>query len=59
MTNIGKVAIVIDKYSMYFGEWGIIVDVDSDNCYYLAIAGDKSSTPVFDRCQIKIRRKRF
>lgn len=53
---IGKRAEIKDRSSWYFGEWGTIIDVDDDGCFYIAIADDKTSVPVFTRDQIKIRR---
>lgn len=50
--NIGKIAIVKDKNSIYYNEWGRITDIDDD--YYLSIADDTSSQPVFSRQDIKI-----
>ena len=55
--NIGKIVTITDKYSIYCGEWGIVKDVDEDNYYTVAIAGDTTSMPIFHRSQIKIRRK--
>lgn len=55
---IGKKVEIKDRYSLYFGEWGTIEAVDEDGTYYIAIAGDKSSMPVFSRDQIKVRRNR-
>ena len=35
---IGRTAYITDKRSIYYGEWGIIIDKDEDDLYYIAIA---------------------
>ncbi len=52
---IGKVAFITDRDSIYYGEWGTIVDFDGD-VYYIAIANGMDSVPIFDRDQFRVRR---
>jgi len=52
---IGKKAYITDAESIYFEEWGTIVDFDGD-VYYIAIADGMSSLPIFNRYQFKIPR---
>lgn len=52
---IGKIAYITDRSSIYFGEWGEIVDYDGE-VYYIAIACGKDSVPIFDRDQFRVRR---
>lgn len=54
--NIGKVAFITNKDSIYFGEWGIIKNFDGDY-YYIAIAGGTDSIPVFYRDEFRIPNK--
>jgi hypothetical protein len=54
---IGKLAVITDKNSMYYNEWGTIAFVDEQ--YYIAIADSKTCQPMFDRDQFKICRKDF
>jgi hypothetical protein len=54
---IGKVAFIIDRDSIYRGEWGTIVDFDGD-VYYIAIANGTDSIPIFDRDQFRVRRSK-
>lgn len=54
---IGKKAYITDTESIYFGEWGTVVDFDGD-VYYIAIADGKDSLPIFDRDQFKVPRNR-
>ena len=54
---IGKRVYITDPESIYFGEWGIVVDYDGE-VYYIAIAGGMNSLPVFDRDQFKVPRER-
>ena len=51
--NIGKKCYIINKNSIYFGEWGIIKHFDGE-FYHVAIANGTDSLPVFDRKEIKI-----
>lgn len=53
---IGRIAYIKDVQSIYYGEWGTIVDYDGE-VYFIAIANDYSSLPVFDRDQFKVPRK--
>ena len=53
---IGKVAYITDTESIYFGEWGTIVDFDGE-VYYIAIANGNDAQPIFDRDQFKVPRK--
>lgn len=53
---IGKIAFITDKDSMYYGEWGTIVDFDGD-LYHIAIANGMDSIPVFGRKEFRVRRK--
>lgn len=52
---IGKRAYIIDKDSVYYGEWGIISHFDGE-CYHIKIANGNNGMPVFDRDQIRIPR---
>lgn len=52
---IGKIATITDTESIYCGEWGIIDDYDGE-VYYIRIANDKTSAPIFDRKQFRVRR---
>lgn len=54
---IGKVAFITDRDSIYYGEWGTIVDFDGD-VYYIAIANGMDSIPIFDRDQFRVRRSK-
>lgn len=54
---IGRKVYITDPESIYFGEWGTVVDFDGD-VYYIAIADGKTSLPVFDRDQFKVPRKK-
>ena len=54
---IGKRVYITDPESIYFGEWGIVVDYDGE-VYYISIAGGMNSLPVFDRDQFKVPRER-
>ena len=53
---IGKRAVITDRDSIYYGEWGTIVEYDG-TVYYIAIANDHSSIPVFMRYAFKVRRE--
>jgi len=53
--NIGKVAFITNKDSIYFGEWGIIKNFDGDY-YYIAIANGIDSIPIFERKQYTVVR---
>ena len=58
MNNIiGKIAYIRDKDSIYFGEWGRIIDCNEDGEYFIAIA-DGDNAPIFDRDQFRLRRSR-
>lgn len=52
---IGRKVYITDPESIYFGEWGTVVDYDGD-VYYIAIADGKTSLPIFDRNQFKVPR---
>lgn len=54
---IGKLCYITDPESFYCGEWGMIIEVDEDGMIYVAVANGTDSVPVFDKTQIKIRRK--
>lgn len=59
---VGKKCFIIDKESIYFGEWGIITEVwDGDFC--VAIAGGTHdlgyAEPIFSRDQLRIPRNQF
>lgn len=54
---IGKRAIITDKDSIYFDEWGIIDHFDGD-VYHIKIANGSSSVPVFDRDQFRVPREK-
>lgn len=53
---IGRKVYITDPESIYFCEWGTIVDFDGD-VYYIAIANGMESIPVFDRGQFRVPRK--
>ena len=52
---IGKVAVIIDRESVYHGEWGIISHYDGE-LYHVKIANGGDSVPVFDRDQFRVPR---
>jgi hypothetical protein len=52
---IGKVAFITDNESIYFNEWGRIIDFDGE-VYYIAIANSKDSSNIFDRDQFRVPR---
>ena len=54
---IGRKVYITDPESIYFGEWGTIVDFDGE-VYYIAIANGMNSLPVFDRDQFRVPRKK-
>ena len=55
MKLIGKKVTITNKDSIYYGEWGTIIDYDGE-VYYIAIADDRSSLPIFERNEFKVRR---
>ena len=55
---IGKYVFINDKESIYFQEWGRIVDFDGD-VYYIAIADGADSIPIFDRSQFKVPHRQW
>lgn len=54
---IGKIATIKDPDSIYYGEWGTVVDYDGE-VYHVAIANGSDSLPIFDRDQLYIPRER-
>lgn len=52
---VGKIAFITDPQSIFFNEWGRIVDFDGE-VYYIAIANEKDSSRVFDREQFRVPR---
>ena len=52
---VGKIVYITDSASIYFGEWGRVIDQD-DGDYYVAIAEGMDSVPVFCRNQFKVKR---
>lgn len=53
LLKIGTVVDIVDKESIYFGEWGVIKHIDEDGCYHVGIAnGD--SLAIFDKFQLRI-----
>lgn len=56
MNLVGKKVTITTRDSIYYGEWGTIVDFD-DDYYYIAIADDKSFLPAFYRDEFKVKRK--
>ena len=55
---IGKKCFIIDKESMYFGEWGIITEAFNGE-FLVAIANGTDSEPIFSRNQIRIPRNQI
>ena len=55
---IGKRVYITDKESIYYQEWGEIIDC-IDGLYYIAIAQGRDSVPVFDRDQFKVPQKQM
>lgn len=55
---IGKYAFITDKESIYYREWGRIIDYDGE-AYYIAIADGSDSFPMFDRDQFKVPQRQF
>ena len=53
---IGKRVYIIDRESIYFGEWGIVAFFDGE-CYHIRIANGSNSVPMFDRDQFRVPRK--
>lgn len=53
---IGRRVYIIDKDSIYFGEWGIVTDYDGE-AYHIRIADGSDSVPIFDRSQFRVPRK--
>ena len=53
---IGRTAYITDVQSVYYGEWGTIADYNEE-VYFVAIANEYSSLPVFDRNQFYVPRK--
>lgn len=56
MNDIGKKCYIIDKESIYYGEWGIIKHFDGEY-YHVAIANGKNLV-IFKRNEIRIPRNR-
>lgn len=54
---VGKRVYIIDKESIYYGEWGIVAHYDGDS-YHIRIANGSDSVPVFDRKQFMVPRKK-
>ena len=54
---IGKFAYITDKESIYFQEWGEIMDYDGE-VYYIAIAQGENQV-IFDRNQFKVPRRQW
>lgn len=52
---VGKIVYITNKDSWYYGEWGRVISQDGDD-YYVAIAEDKDSMPMFSRDEFKVRR---
>lgn len=52
---IGKQVTITAKDSIYRGEWGIVMDYDGEY-FYIAIAGDKASMPIFSRNEFKVKK---
>ena len=55
---IGKYAFITDKGSIYYQEWGLIIDYDGES-YFIAIAEGTDSIPIFDRDQFKVPQRQF
>lgn len=55
MKLIGKTVTITARDSMYCGEWGIVADYDGEY-YYVAIAGDRTAMPIFERREFKVRK---
>ena len=53
MKDIGKRCYIINKDSIYFGEWGVVKHFDGEY-YHVAIANGTATLPVFDRKELKI-----
>lgn len=52
---VGRIAFITDPESIYFNEWGRIVDFDGE-LYYIAIANGRDGNRVFDRDQFRVPR---
>ncbi len=55
-TLAGQKVYITDKESIYFDEWGTVVDFDGE-CYHVAIANGKSAV-IFNRNQFKVPRNK-
>lgn len=53
MKNINKSCYIIDKESLYYGEWGIIKHFDGEY-YHIAIRNGTDILPIFKRNEIRI-----
>ena len=54
--DLCKRVFITNKDSMYYGEWGTVIYVDSDYFYGIAIADDVNNVPEFTRDEIRIPR---
>lgn len=54
---VGKRVYVVDKESIYYGEWGTVADFDGE-LYHGKIANGSDTMPVFDRKQLYVPRQK-
>lgn len=53
---IGKRVTITNPESMYYGEWGTILDFDGEY-HYIAIADGDGSVPIFTRDEFRVPRR--
>ncbi len=53
---IGRRVYIKNRDSIYFNDWGIVVDYDG-KYYHVAIFNDKNCTVIFERNELHIPRK--
>ena len=55
---VGKTAYIKKNVGRFFeGYWGIIVDVDADGMYHIAMFGDETDCPIFSRNEFVVHRQ--
>lgn len=53
---IGKRVTITNPESIYYGEWGTILDFDGEY-HYIAIADGDGSVPIFTRDEFRVPRR--
>lgn len=54
---LGKRVYVVDKESLYYGEWGTVADYDGE-LYHVKIVDGSDTMPVFNRKQLYVPRQK-